>query len=148
MGIPIQMATEWADQRNPPRTVDELAHSLGPWSEAATEKAIWNAVLGWLGRRPEAKLDPGGTMRLHKIVTLYSEARSASVGLPSINGGPIEAEYLGFHRSRQSRIKKQALEIRALWKQAGEQCLESSIAYVNGYMRQALARSGCKEPTG
>ena len=123
-----------------PKTLQELKQQIGPLGNAAAERAEWGAVVRWLSDSPQASLDPAKTKREARAVLYYQAARSAQCGLPTIEGKPIEAEYLNFHRSRQSRIKKTASDLRERWEQAGRPCLDESVAYTSWYMGLALKR--------
>ncbi|RIX31941.1 hypothetical protein D3M59_02810 [Sphingomonas edaphi] len=142
LGIPMDALTG-----KPPeaaKTRDELKQRLGSMGEAAIERAEWSAVVGWLTIRPEAKLDPALTKRLKEEVEFYMIARAALAGLPDPDGNPLEAPYVAFHRSRQSRIKKRAMQLREQWREAGEQCITSSIGYVCGYLERAKSKAARK----
>jgi hypothetical protein len=142
LGIPMDALVGKPQQ--PATTRAELKQRLGPMGEAAVERAEWSAVVGWLTIRPEAKLDPAMTKRLKEEVECYMIARAALAGLPNPEGNPLEAPYVAFHRSRQSRIKKRALELRQRWFEAGEQCLPTSISYVCGYLERAIGMAARK----
>ena len=139
LGIPMDALMGKPPQA--PGTRDELKQRLGSMGEAAIERAEWSAIVGWLTIRPEAKLDPTLTKRLKQEVQYYMIARAALAGLPDPNGQPLEAPYLTFHRSRQSRIKTRAMELREQWRATGEQCLQSSVSYVCGYLETAMAKA-------
>ena len=127
-----------------PKTIEELKQRLGFMDDAIAERTEWGAVARWLMERPEAHLDPAKAQRLHRAVVYYMDALSAVAGLPTITGGVATAEYLGFHRSRQSRIKKTALEQMQQWRSSGQPCLDASISYVFWYMTEALRRMEAK----
>jgi hypothetical protein len=124
--------------------MEMLKKQLGPLGEAAAERAEWTAVVRWLDGMPGNQRDPVASSRKRQSVIHYMNGRSAHSGIPSITGYPIEAEYLGFHRSRQSRIKKTALELLGLWRAAGEPWLAISIRHVSDYMQTAIRRANDK----
>ena len=128
-----------------PKTIEELKQRLGFMDDAVAERTEWGAVARWLVERPEAQLDPAKAQRLHRAVIYYMDALSTVAGLPTITGGVATAEYLEFHRSRQSRIKKTALEQIEHWRAAGQPCLDASISYVFWFMTEALRRMEAKE---
>jgi hypothetical protein len=136
---------EGIERLTAPKTLEGLKQWLGPLGEAVVEQAEWGAVLGWLNRR-ERDPDPERTRRVALAVRLYMEAKRAMADIPSITGQPTQAEYLEFHRSRQSRIKKTALEQLAAWRSAGQPRLDNSIAYTAEYMRTALRKAGREVP--
>jgi len=119
----------------PPRTLEELSERLGPLGEAAVERTEWEAVIRWLNRRPEGRLDPVKKERDCQAIGYYMEARAAQSAVPGVNS---EAPYLCFHRSRQSRVKKTAMALREQWRAAGQQCLGEAINYVAWTMRAAM----------
>ena len=125
-------------QKSPPRTMEELKERFGPLGQAAVERVEWEAVIRWLNNRPQAKLDPAKKDRERQAVVFYMDARAAQSGMPSSSGGPLDAPYLDFHRSRQSRIKKTATTLRDQWQASGRQCLDDAINYISWTMRTAM----------
>jgi hypothetical protein len=142
LGIPVDALTGKPPERA--KTREELKQRLGPLGEGAVERAEWSAVVGWLTIRPEAKLDPASTKRFKEEVEYYMVARAALAGLTDPDGNPLDAPYLAFHRSRQSRIKKRAVQLREQWQEAGEQCLTTSISYVCGVVERAMGKAARK----
>ena len=127
-----------------PEGMEALKQQLGPLGEAAAERAEWTAVIHWLNSQPEIQRDPVTSSRQRQSVIHYMNGRAALAGVPSIVGDPIEAEYLAFHRSRQSRMKKTATELLGLWRAAGEPGLAISIRHVSDYMQTAMRRANDK----
>ena len=128
--------------------MEQLKQQLGVLGEPAAERAEWTAVAHWLNGRPEGKLDPVANSRHHQAIIHYMNARAAQSGIPSSTGDPMEAPYLSFHRSRQSRIKKIAMELLGYWRAAGEPWLAQSIRQVSDHMEVALRRAKQKSSEG
>lgn len=121
------------------KTLDDLCIAFELYRDVIPEYAKWRAVLGWIGARHEATLDPSGARTLFQTVSYYVEYVQALTGIPTIYGNRINPQYKLFYRSKQSRIKKKALTLRAEWEAEGEPGLDQAIRVCHNHMKTALA---------